>query len=115
MEVTGSIELYGRSVDLYNVRYLFYSGDGGSKTCVSINEAQVNGPDIDKLECMYRPHAEAHGHPASENAGRKNYSRRNLVQIQPSKDGNNQLLPFKKLPSSSSGYEKNKTHIQGLL
>lgn len=106
MEVTGSIELYSRSVELYNVRYLLYSGDGGSKTGVSINEAQVNGPYIDKLEYMYRPHAEAHGHPASENAGRKNYC---------NKDGNNQLLPFKKLPSSSSGYGKNKTHIQGLV
>lgn len=115
MEVTGSIELYNRSVELYNVRYLFYSCDGDSKTCVSIKEAQVNGPDVDKLECMYRPHTEAYGHPASENAGRKNYSCRNLVQIQPSKDGNNKLLPFKKLLSSSSGYGKNKTHIQGLL
>lgn len=62
----GVAEAYSRSVELYNVRYLFYSGDGGSKTCVSINEAQVNGPDINKLECMYRPHAEAYGHPASE-------------------------------------------------
>lgn len=54
MEVAGALELFRRSVELYNVRYLFYLGDGDSKACASVNEAQVYGPDVEinKLECI---------------------------------------------------------------
>lgn len=36
------------------MRYLFYLGDGDSKACASVNEAQVYGTDVEinKLECI---------------------------------------------------------------
>lgn len=54
MEVAGAIELFSRSEELYNARYLFYLGDGDTKAYASVCEAQVYGPDIkiEKLECV---------------------------------------------------------------
>lgn len=52
MEVAGALELFRRSVELYNVRYLFYLSDGDSKACASV--PQIYGPDVEinKLECI---------------------------------------------------------------
>lgn len=54
MEVDGVFEMFQRSVDLYDVRYGEYIGDGDSKTFSHLLQAQPYGKDfiIHKLECV---------------------------------------------------------------
>lgn len=53
MEVAGALEVFRNSVTR-NVRYTRYLGDGDSKGCQVVNEAQPYGAGvkIDKLECV---------------------------------------------------------------
>lgn len=54
MEVDGVIEMFERSMDLHNVRYLEYIGDGDSKTFSNLAEKNIYGDDfpVQKLECV---------------------------------------------------------------
>lgn len=53
MEVAGALQLFHRSEELYDVRYLDYLGDGDSKAFQSVNDSKPYGADIeiDKIEC----------------------------------------------------------------
>lgn len=54
MEVAGALEMFQRSQNQYNVRYIDYLGDGDSKAFQAVCNAQPYGPDIEikKLECI---------------------------------------------------------------
>lgn len=54
MEVTGVLEMFRRSVQLYDVYYTDYLGDGDSSAYKSVSEAMPYGPDllITKQECV---------------------------------------------------------------
>lgn len=54
MEVSGALQLFERSVEMRNVRYLNYVADGDSKTQKAIADAQPYGPEklVKKKECV---------------------------------------------------------------
>uniref|UniRef100_A0A1B6FLX7 Mutator-like transposase domain-containing protein n=1 Tax=Cuerna arida TaxID=1464854 RepID=A0A1B6FLX7_9HEMI len=54
MEVSGAVEVFSRSQELYGVRYLVYLGDGDSKAFAAVNEKIIygNGVEVSKLECI---------------------------------------------------------------
>lgn len=52
MECDGALQIFQRSVPVYNVRYTKYLGDGDSKAFHKINECNVYGDTlVTKLEC----------------------------------------------------------------
>lgn len=54
MEVEGALQIFKRSVPLYNAKYTEYLGDGDTNAYKSVSDAQPYGPDItiDKIECV---------------------------------------------------------------
>lgn len=53
MEVAGALQLFHRSQELYNVRYMKYLGDGDSAAFQSVANSLPYGDDrIQKLECV---------------------------------------------------------------
>ena len=53
MEVVGVKEIFRRSVEKYNVRYINYLGDGDTKSYSAVIEDKPNeDADIKKLECL---------------------------------------------------------------
>lgn len=54
MEVTGAVNIFGRSVPNYNVRYLEYLGDGDSKAYSEVCSTVPYGKNvkIQKIECV---------------------------------------------------------------
>lgn len=54
MEVQGMINIFKRSEELHNAKYLHYIGDGDSKTFTNVVDSKPYGDDfvIQKLECV---------------------------------------------------------------
>lgn len=53
MEVTGAVNIFQRSQNLYAVRYLEYLGDGDSKAYAAVCDSRPYGDeDIEKIECI---------------------------------------------------------------
>ena len=54
MEADGALELFGRSVDKYNLRYNPFVGDGDSSAFRTVTKAKPYGEDftIEKEECI---------------------------------------------------------------
>lgn len=49
MEVSATTEMFARAKDINGVKYIYYVGDGDSKTFKSIAE---NNPNVKKKECI---------------------------------------------------------------
>ena len=58
MEADGALELFGRSVDKYNLRYNPFVGDGDSSAFRRVTKAKPYGEDftIEKEECIALGH-----------------------------------------------------------
>ena len=54
MEAKGVLNIFNRSQELYNVRYVQYLGDGDSKAFLKVIEAKPygNSVNVEKLECL---------------------------------------------------------------
>ena len=55
MEAKGVVECFSTSVEKYNLQYNEYLGDGDSKSCKEVCEADPYGKPIKKLR-VYRSH-----------------------------------------------------------
>ena len=54
MESAGAMQIFKRSVDMFNLQYTKYLGDGDSSSFSAVNQSHPYGPDvqIQKLECI---------------------------------------------------------------